>query len=139
MGYEYTLNVSVTDRNENKAFRIIRINGKETLGDLCDVITFAFGFIHEHSYEYSLEGDMLSSEAIIDSFHLHGGQEIELHYDFGDDWIFRIRVERIYKTPADRPWAIVGGGGFVVQYSPTEGDDEEAEATGEIVSVDSAD
>ena len=61
MGYEYAFNISVADQNGNKAYRIIRLNGKQTLDDLCDVITFAFSFINEHSYEYSLDGNMVST------------------------------------------------------------------------------
>lgn len=133
-----TIMARITPCLENGKTAKVRLNGKQTLDDLCDVIAFAFSFINDHSYEYSLDGNTLSTEEMIDSFHLHRGQEIELHYDFGDDWIFRISVEKIYKTPDDRPWAIVSGDGFVLQYPPIDGDDEEVEAAGEIESVDSA-
>jgi hypothetical protein len=145
MGYDYTLKIDVQDYDKNKASRIIRIAGSESLDDLCEAIMFAFSFIHEHSYEYlmdnnipsdknytSFDDDRPSTNVPIDSLHLKKGQVITLHYDFGDDWMFKIKVKKIYKTDYLHPWFIVDGRGFVLQYPPSEIDDEEGE-TAEIV------
>lgn len=139
MGYEYYFDISVLGQNGESASRTIRANGNTTLDELCEVITFAFSFTHEHSYEFALDDSVLASDSSIDSFHLRKGQEIVLRYDFGDEWRFRIIISKIYKTEFERPCAIIAGAGFVLQYPPINGDDEKAESDGLIEPVDSAD
>ena len=62
MGYDYTLKIDVQDYDKNKASRIIRIAGSESLDDLCEAIMFAFSFIHEHSYEYLMDNNIPSDK-----------------------------------------------------------------------------
>ena len=116
MSKTYFLNTSVSNRDGNSATRLIRSDGATKLSELCDFMMFAFGFIHEHSFEFLLDGNKLSEDVPIDSFHLNKGQEITLHYDFGDDWMFKIVVEKVRDDNFANPLAIVGGEGFVVQY-----------------------
>ena len=116
MSKTYFLNTSVSNRDGNSATRLIRSDGATTLSELCDFMMFAFSFIHEHSFEFLLDGNKLSEDVPIDSFHLKEGREITLHYDFGDDWMFKIKIDRIRYERYASPLAIVGGEGFVVQY-----------------------
>ena len=95
MGNVYMLNARVTDKNGNKAIRKIRADKTMTLVELCEFIMFSFSFIHEHSYEFLLNGSKLPEDVPIDSFHLDEGQEVTLHYDFGDDWMFKILIEKV--------------------------------------------
>ena len=102
-----------------EVYRTIEISGTETLDRLCEFILESYDFIHEHLYEFCMdnrmyseysyrcdaEGDEPSTDIVIDEIGLVKGQNFSLHYDYGDDWMFTIHVqkiedERIMKSPS---------------------------------------
>ena len=102
-----------------EVYRTIEISGTETLDRLCEFILESYDFIHEHLYEFCMdnrmyseysyrcdaEGDEPSTDIVIDEIGLEKGQNFSLHYDYGDDWMFTIHVqkiedERIMKSPS---------------------------------------
>lgn len=137
----YHLKVS-PDRKWRTIYRDIEISGSETLDKLCAVILKAFDFTLEHMYEFCMTNKMYShdnyvfepdepgqpsTKTKIDSLMLSEGQIFSLHYDFGDDWMFAIRVEQINDAPKSKP-VVSEGAGELVQY-PDESfyDDEDDE------------
>ncbi len=137
----YQLKVS-PDRQWRRIWRMIEICGCETLDELCSVILTAFDFSHDHMYEFCMTNRMYSrgnytaapegpgqpsTRTKIDALGLTEGKIFSLHYDFGDDWIFAIRVMSITDAPRAKP-AVTGAAGHVEQYPDSfeyEFDDEE--------------
>ena len=74
----------------------------------------------ENSYEYGS-----ATKKRIDSLYLAKGQKFSLHYDFGDDWMFTISVQKIEEIDkAVRP-KMIGGKGEVIQYPDFDAEDDE--------------
>lgn len=145
----YQLKVS-PDRKWRTIWRDIEISGSETLDKLCTVILKAFDFTHEHMYEFCMTNRMYSpdnymyepdepgqrsTEAKIDSLGLTEKQVFSLHYDFGDDWMFSIRVEKITDAPKTRP-IVTGIGGHLEQYPDFDDDDEMFDDDDELYEAD---
>ena len=98
--------------NGREVYRKIEITGDATLDDLCRTIIASFDFIDEHLYEFCMDNRMYSDYSYqsapecgkkkkkirLDRLRLQEKQKFLLHYDFGDDWLFTINVEKINKT-----------------------------------------
>ena len=98
--------------NGREVYRKIEITGDATLDDLCRTIIASFDFIDEHLYEFCMDNRMysdysyqsapefgeLSTKIRLDRLRLQEKQKFLLHYDFGDDWLFTINVEKINRT-----------------------------------------
>lgn len=120
-------------------YRVIEICGEDTLDDLCSVIMESFDFIHEHLYEFCMSEKMHHrdnympgrkpgrfTEISLDRLKLSERQKkFWLHYDFGDDWIFVISVQKILEVPFYSEPAVICGKGDVEQYPEWEFFDEE--------------
>ncbi len=126
----YTLKVYPRG-NGREIYRVIHILGKESLDVLCDIILESFRFTNEHLYEFSLVNRMyaegnyqsnpqypedLSTKEKIDSLDLIKGQKFLFHYDFGDDWMFMINVQKIENTNENVNPFITKEKGFMQQY-----------------------
>ena len=61
---------------------------------------------------------MMQKEPILhwDELGLIEGQKFSLHYDFGDDWMFAIRVMKIEEVKRHRKPMLLGSKGSVEQY-----------------------
>ncbi|MCM1500707.1 MAG: plasmid pRiA4b ORF-3 family protein [Clostridium sp.] len=119
-------------------YRTIEISGKETLDRLCEFILEAFDFIHEHLYEFCMdnrmysednyqydpEDDEPSTDIVIDKIGLVKGQNFSLHYDYGDDWMFTIHVQKIEAETKKTSPKLIKSAGHVEQY-PMWDDEEE--------------
>ena len=104
----YTLKVYPAGMSRS-VYRTIQISGSETLDTLCRVIIGSFDFIDEHLYEFCMDNRMYSDYSYqsapepgerstrvkLEKLHLMKGQNFTLHYDFGDDWMFTIHVQKI--------------------------------------------
>ena len=125
-----------------KAYRVIEICGKDTLARLCEVIMDGFDFIDEHLYEFCIdhgpyeEGNYhrqpdgpgeKSADIALNRLGLINGQNFFLHYDFGDDWLFVIHVQKVMETDSYASPAIVRSKGEVEQYPDWDDDDWEEE------------
>lgn len=125
-----------------EVYRVLEICGEDTLMDLCDVILDAFDFIDEHLYEFCIDNgpyqpgnyhrqldsefsEDKSADIALDQLRLQKGQKFLLHYDFGDDWMFVITVQKITETNECTSPCILKGKGRVEQYPELEEEWEE--------------
>lgn len=120
-----------------EVYRNIEICGSSTLNELCEVILDAFDFINEHLYEFNMDNRLYSdygyqshpepgepsAEITLDEVGLHPGQKFALHYDFGDDWLFTISIQKITEVSDDFEARIVKEKGSIVQYPFLEDDE----------------
>ncbi|MCD8378962.1 MAG: plasmid pRiA4b ORF-3 family protein [Lachnospiraceae bacterium] len=135
----YTLKVYPKGKGR-EVYRIIHILGKESLDRLCRVILDSYNFIDEHLYEFCLDNRMYdednyqsdpeydgqpSTREKIDSLKLIKGQKFILHYDFGDDWMFVIGVQKIEETEENLMPYISNEKGFLEQYPSWDEEDIE--------------
>ena len=132
----YTLKVYPGGMSRS-VYRVIEISGSDTLDQLCGVILDSYDFIDEHLYEFCMDNRMYSDNAYqsdpeddepstkvaLDKLHLEKGQNFSLHYDFGDDWMFTIHVQKIDEAAAYKEAKVIREKGAVEQYP--EWDEEE--------------
>lgn len=121
-------------------WRTFEISGAETLDGLCEYILELFGFYHEHLYEFCMDNKMYSEQSYqyepeygepstdirLDKLGLVKGQVFSLHYDFGDDWMFPIRVQKIEEVKGKAARALLKAKGEVEQY-PDYDEEEDGE------------
>lgn len=130
MSTQYSIKVYPAGKGRD-VYRNIEICGDETLDQLCRIILDAFDFIDEHLYEFcmdnrqygkdvyyatSMEQDP-STDITLDKLGLYNGQKFLLHYDFGDDWMFNIRVLNIDEVKDSFESRIVKSKGYIQQYT----------------------
>jgi hypothetical protein len=137
---KYTFKIYPAGRSR-EAYRVIEISGGKTLDDLCEFILETFDFIHEHlyefcmdnrmyseySYEYDPQDDGPSTDIKIDKLELEKGQKFSLHYDYGDDWMFTINVQKIEEADGPVKSILIRAKGEVEQYPSCDDWDEEDE------------
>jgi hypothetical protein len=126
----YTLKVYPQGMGRD-VYRKIRISEKETLDKLCKVILDAFDFVDEHLYEFCMDNKMYSEYSYQSSpeyseqpstkiklgkLDLNKGQKFTLHYDFGDDWMFTISIQKIEEEEGNSRPEIIDGKGTIEQY-----------------------
>ena len=142
MANQYTFKVYPAGMSRT-VYRTVRISGRETLDALCGLILSAFEFIDEHLYEFCMDNKMYSdwsyqsdpeyddepsTRIAIDKLRLKKGQNFSLHYDFGDDWMFTIHVQKIEKEEGKITPEVLKAKGQIEQYSSLDGwwdDDDE--------------
>ena len=137
----YTLKVYPTGQGRT-TYRTMKISGKDTLDRLCEFILESYDFINEHlyefcmdnkmyseySYQYDPDDDSPSTDIEIDEIGLVKGQNFSLHYDYGDDWMFTIHVQKIEEESRTLPPVLLKSVGSVEQYPDwDEWDDEDDE------------
>ena len=126
MSTQYSIKVYPEGRGRD-VYRNIEICGDETLDQLCRIILDAFDFIDEHLYEFCMDNRQHSTDAYyatmmeqepstditLDELGLYNGQKFLLHYDFGDDWMFHIRVLNITEAKESFGPRIVKSKGYI--------------------------
>lgn len=129
MSKQYSIKVYPAGKGRD-VYRNIEICGDETLDQLCKTILDAFDFIDEHLYEFCMDNRQHSTGAYyatmmeqepstdiaLDELGLYNGQKCLLHYDFGDDWIFHIRVLNIIEVKESFEPRIIKYKGYISQY-----------------------
>lgn len=136
MRIQYTLKVYPAGLGRS-VYRTITICGTDTLDQLCMAILSAFDFTAEHLYEFCMDNKMYSEDCYrfnpmevdmfdeddaertdiaLDELGLIEGQKFSLHYDFGDDWMFAIRVMKIEEVKRHHKPKLLGSKGSVEQY-----------------------
>ncbi len=117
--WQYNLEVSSAESREGtfvfrvslgKLWRLIAMPAEATLDDLVTIILRSVNFDFDHLYEFtyrdragakvravhaSMDGGPCAEDVEIGTIPLEPGQTMELHYDFGDDWRFAVKLERI--------------------------------------------
>ena len=129
----YTLKV-YPPRRSRVVYRVLTICGDATLHRLCHAILDSFDFDFDHLYEFYLSeranrGPTIpgpemkefadgpyASEIQLDQLKLARGQKIYLHYDFGDDWIFVISVQKAEQVGSHMEPAVINSKGKLEQY-----------------------
>ena len=125
----YTLKVYPAGQGRT-TYRTMEISGKDTLDRLCEFILESYDFIHEHIYEFCMDNRMYSeysyqydpedgspsTDMAIDEIKLVKGQNFSLHYDYGDDWMFTIHVQKIEEESRKKPPVLLKSVGSVEQY-----------------------
>lgn len=125
-----------------KVWRLIAIPAALTLDDLSDAILRAYDFDDDHFYQFSyrdrfgvtvqvkhpyLEEPPSTDEVAIGEIPLRPGASMEYLFDFGDEWRFDVKLERI--DPADgrikKPKLLEEHGEAPPQYPNMEEDEEE--------------
>ena len=120
-----------------EVYRNIEICGDETLDRLCQIILEAFDFDDEHLYEFCMDNCMYSEDSYqsdpeeddattdiaLDKLKLNKWQKFSLHYDFGDDWMFTIRVSKISEVEESFEPRIVKSKGYIQQYPDLDEED----------------
>lgn len=126
---QYSMKV-YPDGKGREVYRNIEICGNNTLDQLCGIIMYAFDFLDEHLYEFCMDNcaysenayqscpeyDEPSTDITLDEVGLSKGQKFTLHYDFGDDWMFRITVMKISEVQEESEPRIVKSKGEIQQY-----------------------
>ena len=103
-------------------YRVMAINGSESLRMVCGKILSAFDFDFDHlflfspggrnPYHNSIDGDEPGDfDMLLRAF----GPKFILLYDFGDDWVFHITVQKV--LPDEPAWTIMKSKGEISQYS----------------------
>ena len=67
------------------------------------------------------EDDAEGTDIALDELGLIEGQKFSLHYDFGDDWMFAIRVMKIEEVKRHHKPKLLSSKGSVEQYPEGEG------------------
>ena len=133
---KYTLKIYLPG-TARSVYRVLAISGNDTLEKLCTAILEAFDFSDEHLYEFCMDNKMYgedsyyrcpeegqrSADIALDQLHLAKGQNFSLHYDFGDDWMFTIHVQKIENVEGYAKPSVLKSMGYVCQYP--DWDDEE--------------
>ena len=136
MSRQYSMKVYPAGRGR-EIYRNIEICGHNTLNQLCRTILNAFDFIDEHLYEFCMDNRMYSEDAYqsdpegnepsaditLDKIGLYKGQKFLLHYDFGDDWMFTIRVSKISEVQGSFEPRVVKAKGNIQQYPDWDDED----------------
>jgi hypothetical protein len=130
MSAAYTFYVRLKGKRP-KTYRLLQIDGLNTLADLCDLILESFDFDDEHLYCFEIDNGMfienyyhpafakeageLSADETIESL-IDEDSAILLHYDFGDDWYFEIAPIGIEETGQEVQPKILESHGSLKQY-----------------------
>ena len=122
---KYTFKIYPKGRGRT-VYRVIETDGLNSLNDLCGDILNAFDFDHDHLYEFCMDNKMYSDglhysyeesdEITIDDLKLTKSQNFSLHYDFGDDWMFVIHVNKIEPCDLSIDTKIIREKGTLEQY-----------------------
>jgi hypothetical protein len=114
-------------------WRRIQLSSRHTLHDLHKVIQEAYDFYDDHLYAFFMEGKPWKGEAYwsphndegpytdttkLGSLNLEIKQKFLYLFDFGDEWMFSVQVEKILETdtPVLKPIIIETRGEAPEQY-----------------------
>lgn len=108
-----------------KVWRKVVLSANHKMEDLHHIIIRAFGFDDDHLYSFFMDGKKWSQDCIvaphddtgspnaaevtIGSVGMHAGQRFMYLFDYGDEWVFTIKVEQIQETePEPNTLSVVG-------------------------------
>ncbi len=137
MNRRYTMKIYPRG-NGREVYRVIEISGSESLDRLCEVILSAYDFIDEHLYEFCMDCKMFSLECYqsypveeeastrikIEELGLLEKQKFALHYDFGDNWMFIINVQKTTPEAQYKEPMVTKAKGTIEQYPVYEDEDD---------------
>ncbi|OKP01807.1 plasmid pRiA4b ORF-3 family protein [Xenorhabdus eapokensis] len=107
------LKVSLVDATP-AVWRRIRVSNQLTLNEFHDVIQDAMGWENAHLFRFNLLGIDIPEEhydqMCIGAFLGDVGDELDYQYDFGDDWLHQITVEKVLAKEVIQPEVTAGNG-----------------------------
>lgn len=139
MNERYTLKIYPKGMGRD-AYRTLEISDDRKLTDLAECILEAFDFDFDHLYEFIMSGEMYRSRDVYVSPGISGersaniklgklglekGRKFLYHYDFGDDWLFVVNVQKVEDEEEPHETKVIKSKGDVYQYGYDEEDDEE--------------
>lgn len=77
------------------------------------------------SYQSTVRKGKASTRVKLDEIGLDSKQKFSLHYDFGDDWMFTITVQKITETSEERMSRVIKEKGAIEQYPDWDEEDYE--------------
>lgn len=132
----YTLRVYPKGMSR-EASCVLECPGDMTLYDLAHHILSAFDFDFDHLFEFSMSRRLYdpsnyqmrpdsnyspSCDVELDELGLFKGQNFWFHYDYGDDWVFVVHVNKV-DVGGDGSVCLVSQKGHVEQYPSWEDED----------------
>lgn len=144
-----TYTLTVKPKADEGVYRVIEIGGERTLDDLSREILKAFSFDQSHIYMFSLSRKPYDREgyyhpysncgipadrAVLSELGLKSRNKFLYLYDFGDEWIFYITVNKIRETKETAKTRVTEAVGELEQYIDEglfEDEEEEEEETDE--------
>ena len=129
--------LKITSSYNPEIYRIVEICGDRTFAELSDCILDAFEFDKSHLYLFSLKRKPYDPDGIYHpaADHRRRADQTRLQdvkpvvrnkylylYDFGDDWMFYITVQKIRESGREIPVKLIGGQGDLCQYPDWEDD-----------------
>ncbi|MDC9596889.1 plasmid pRiA4b ORF-3 family protein [Xenorhabdus anantnagensis] len=107
------LKVSLLDASP-AVWRRIRVSNQLTLMEFHDVIQNAMGWENEHLFKFNVSGIDIPEEhydqTCIGVFLDEIEDELSYQYDFGDDWLHQITVEKVLPKDIIQPEITAGNG-----------------------------
>ena len=87
---------------EAPASKLCEIEPSMDLNELCDFILESFEFDNDHLHEFFVARNMRNNSQVIQDeastldeiFPLEKNQYLFMHFDFGDDWVFKVTRNR---------------------------------------------
>ena len=139
MNKRYTLKIYPKGMGRD-AYRVIEISDNRKLSTLAEEILDAFDFDFDHLYEFIMSGEMYRSHDVyvapgidgersanikLDKLGLEKGRKFLYHYDFGDDWLFIVSVQKVTEEDGPHETEVIKSKGDVYQYGFEEEEDDE--------------
>jgi hypothetical protein len=100
-----------------KVWRLIAMPSDAALDDLAALILHSVEFDNDHLYEFTyrdrlgaqcsvlhpqMDEGPWTSEMLVGELPLEPGQTMTFHFDFGDDWLFNVKLERVEPLGAQK-------------------------------------
>lgn len=124
----YQFKIQLKNVTKPPVWRRVVVSEKITFHDLHVVIQIVFGWNNYHLYQFCPSGygsypiiripseedweepDMNAAKTKLSKIFNHEKQTFTYIYDFGDDWIHRIVLEKIQAEPIKKPVCLTGKG-----------------------------
>ena len=110
----YLLNVSLLGF-EKEIKRKISIDSDIDISTLCEAIVLSMNGDLEHCYGVKRGKEYLEDEEMskdINYLELKEGQRLKVIYDYGDNWVFNVRVSKIVDGYGSKKCYVVNGKGY---------------------------
>lgn len=141
-----TYQLKITLGLDKNTYRVIKICGTDTLDDLSNAILSSIDFTDDHLYLFNMDNvkysencynrmpeyDENSTDIPIDDLSLVGKQKFLYLYDFGDEWVFKILVQKIEKEEKYKKPVVMEAVGEIEQY-PDYDEEYEAEVSLQLI------
>ena len=110
----YLLNVSLSGF-EKEIKRKISIDSDINISTLCEAIILSMRGDLDHCYGMKKGKDYLDDEELskdINYLELKEGQRFKVIYDYGDNWVFNVRVSKVLEDYGSKRCYVVNGKGY---------------------------